>query len=117
VVKIDPEFKLLAIRPPGRPRDRAHLESATGQASKRFTAAVTDLAGVRRLQLPHVLVSITPLPPPPRVAQAEVIEAVGKTGTEEAPPAKEVGSSRRQPGKRGKGMRGQGGKTTCSTGR
>jgi len=102
----------LAIRPPSRPRDRAYLEAAAERASRKMSQAVTELARVRKLQLPNVLVSITPptsLPPPPRVAQAEVAETEGKTESVEGASA----AGRRLPAKgtnRGEGVKGRGGR-------
>lgn len=74
-----------AINPPARPRDRAYLEAAVGRASKRMTQAVSELARVRRLKLPPVLVTVSPPQPPPRLA--EVFEATAEEKLVK-PPAK-----------------------------
>jgi hypothetical protein len=88
-----------AINPPSRPGDRAYLEAAVGKASKRYTQAITELARVRRLNLPPILVNVTSPspPPPPRMAEAEVI------GTTEVATAEQLPTGG---AKRGKGVMG-----------
>ena len=48
----------LAVRPPTKPRDRAHLDAALTRAQKRLTDAARELARVRRLQAPTILAQL-----------------------------------------------------------
>jgi hypothetical protein len=48
----------LILRPPAEARDRAHLDRALSRAQRRMTEAVHELARVRKLALPAVLVSV-----------------------------------------------------------
>jgi hypothetical protein len=79
-----------------------------------MSQAVTELARVRRLQLPQILVSVTQppaSPPQPRRAAAEVIT---ETLTDETSKAGKATEARRLPGKgasrgkRGNGVKGSG---------
>lgn len=99
----------LAIRPPARARDRAYLEAAAERASRRMTQAVTELARVRRLQLPAILVNVTPPSPPPppvpRIAKAEVLETKRKAESVEGAADRHRPTSEAKQGKGAKGSR------------
>jgi len=96
----------LAIRPPSRPRDRAYLEAAAERASRRMVQAVSELARVRKLQLPNVLVSITPpsslSPPSPRMGVAEILETANTTAGPSDAPESDKKKSAAGKSKRGK---------------
>jgi hypothetical protein len=49
----------LTTRPPAEARDRAHLDRALSRAQRRMTEAVRELARVRKLAVPSILVKIT----------------------------------------------------------